>query len=144
MDWKTEAVYKLKQYKAKRQSLEVIPIEVAQVESALDSIRSARTDCARVKGSTNYEDRSLNCIAKKSELLRSLEYVKIWVDAVDKALAVLDSEERRLLDCFYMSNEKGAAQRLAAELFVDAKTVYARKDKALRKFTIALYGSIET
>ena len=82
----------------------------------------------------------LSCIVQKRELQRNLERSKLWIEAVEKALAVLNDEERRILGRFYIDERRGAAEDLACELCADPKTVYVRKDHALWKFTIALYG----
>lgn len=145
MDWKIEATDKLKQYEAKRQALQSIPLEIAQIESTMTGIRSARTDNIVVRNSSENvrENMMLSCIVRKEELQRNLEQAGLWVESVNSALNVLSSEERKILDRMYIKQEKKAADRLSGELFVDLKTVYRWKDDALRKFTIALYG-VET
>ena len=145
MDWKIEATDKLKQYEAKRQSLQIIPLEIAQIESTMTGIRSARTDSIAIRnsGGNARENMMLSCIVRKEELQRNIEQTKLWVKAVTAALDMLNDDERKILDRMYIHREKKAADRLAEELFVDIKTIYRWKDDALRKFTIALYG-VET
>lgn len=146
MDWKIEATDKLKQYEAKRQSLQIIPLEIAQIESTMTGIRSARTDSIAIRnsGGNARENMMLSCIVRKEELQRNLEQAELWVEAVTSALDVLNDDERKILDRMYIHREKKAADRLAGELFVDIATVYRWKDDALRKFTIALYGCTES
>jgi len=145
MDWKIEATDKLKQYEAKRQSLQIIPLEIAQIESTMTGIRSARTDSIAIRnsGGNARENMMLSCIVRKEELQRNIEQTELWVKAVTAALDMLNDDERKILDRMYIHREKKAADRLAEELFVDLKTIYRWKDDALRKFTIALYG-VET
>lgn len=145
MDWKIEATDKLKQYEAKRQSLQIVPLEIAQIESTMTGIRSARTDSIAIRnsGGNARENIMLSCIVRKEELQRNIEQTELWVKAVTAALDMLNDDERKILDRMYIHREKKAADRLADELFVDLKTVYRWKDDALRKFTIALYG-VET
>ena len=50
MNWKYEAIEKLKEYSAKRQALNSIPEEMARLESAMQSIRSATADGTPVSG----------------------------------------------------------------------------------------------
>ncbi len=77
MDWKNIALEKLKDYQAKRQALESIPLEIAQVESTMTSIRSARPDATPVKGgSSGYEDKMLSCLAHRDELEQLVEEMK--------------------------------------------------------------------
>lgn len=145
MDWKSEAIDKLKQYEAKRESLEIIPKQIAEVDSTMASIRSARIDGTSVKGGGNgREDMMLNCVVRKDELRRCLERAGLWVEIVSRGLELLDPDDRLVLDRFYINPEKKAADRLAGDLGIDVKTVNARKDKALRKFAIALYGCEES
>ncbi len=145
MDWKNVAVEKLKDYQAKRQALESIPLEIAQVESTMISIRGARTDITPVKGgSSGYEDKMLNCLAQKDELQRILERTMLWIEEVDGALSVLDPEDRKVLDYLCINPAKDSLDRLCNELFVDSRQIYRRREKALRKFTIALYGCTES
>ena len=62
----------------------------------------------------------------------------------DVALAVLTDEDRLVLDRFYIHPMRGNVDRLRGELGLeDERSVYKRKDKALRRFTVALYGICE-
>ena len=145
MIWKHEAIEKLKQYEVKCAALENIPLEIRQKELGMESIRSADPDSSPVKGyGTSREDMMLNNITYREELKESYSQTKLWVTAMERALSVLTPEENLILERFYIHPEKKAADRLAGDLHVDIKTVYRRKDDALRKFTIALYGITET
>lgn len=136
-DWKNEAVDKLRQYEAKRRSLVLIPREVEQLESELASLEIAPAD-------ESTSDRILDCTMQRAELLNNLKRAHLWVADVAEALDSLEQGDRRLLERFYIDGKSGAATDLAAELIADIKTVYRRKDNALRKFTIALYGCTES
>ena len=145
MNWKYEAIEKLAQYEAKKQSLRNIPDEIARLESAMRGIRSATSDGSPVKGGgSGREDMYLSNIVLREELERSLEQAQKWVNLVDAGLSLLSVEDRKILDRFYMNPVRGAADRLAEELYMDVKTVYRRKDGALRRFTISLYGGTES
>ena len=144
MIWKNEAVSRLKAYQSKKLALENIPLEIRQQVLALASIRSADPDSAPVRGNSTREDAMLNNMVYRSELEDSYLRTKLWVDATDRALGVLTPEERTLLERFFIYAEPKAADRLAGDLHMDVKTVYRRKDDALRKFTVALYGTTES
>lgn len=145
MIWKHEAVEKLKQYEVKRAALEDIPLEIKQLELGMQSIRSAKPDSSPVRSNgAARENMMLNNITYREELDISYQQTKSWVERVEKALDTLTQEEYTILDRFYINPEKKAADRLAGDLRVDVKTVYRRKDEALRKFTLALYGVMET
>lgn len=144
MNWKFEAIEKLKQYEAKKYSLKSIPVEIARLESAMQSIRSATADGTPVKGGgSGREDMMLSNIVHREELGRSLEQAQKWVALVDAGLEILSAEERLILDRFYINPAKGNVDRLCGELVIEKSQVYAKKDSALHHFTISLYGCSE-
>lgn len=145
MNWKTEAVDKLKRYEAMKVALKNIPEEIARLKSAMGGIRSATADGTPVQGGgSGREDMLLSNIVQREELGKSLEQANLWVKETDRAMKVLTDEERLILDRFYIHPRMGAAEHLAGDLGLDVKTVYRRKDSALRRFTIALYGCVES
>ena len=145
MNWKREAIDKLKNYEAHREALENIPKEIKRLESAYAGIRSATTDGTPVSGGGNTrEDSMLSNIVHRDELKRRLREARLWVAQVDKALAVLDDEERLVLDRFYIHRAKGNVGELCERLNVEQATVYRKRDSALRRFTNAHYGVTET
>lgn len=144
MNWKYEAMEKLKSYNAKKQALRSIPEEIARLESEMRSIRSATSDGTPVSGGgSGREDRHLSNIVHREELSRSLEQAKAWVNLVDAGLAILSQEERLVLDRFYINPARGNVDRLCGEMGIEKSQVYARKDSALHHFTISLYGCTE-
>lgn len=144
MNWKYEAVDKLKQYEAKKQSLKSIPMEIARLELAMKSIRSATADGTPVSGGgSGREDMYLSNIVHREELERSLEQAKKWVALTDAGLEILTEEERLILERFYINPAKGNVDRLCGELNIEKSQVYTKKDAALRHFTITLYGCCE-
>lgn len=145
MNWKREAIDKLKNYEAHKQALECLPKEIRRLESAYTGIRSATTDGTPVSGGGNTrEDSMLSNIVHRDELKRRLKEARLWVAQVDKALAVLDDEEQLVLDRFYIHRTKGAVEALCESLNLEKSAVYDRRDRALRHFTLALYGITET
>lgn len=145
MDWKKEAIDKLRQYTAKKQCVKSIPEEIKRLESEMANIRSATGDgTPMLGGGSRREDMLLNNIVHREELERTLEQAKIWVELVDAGMEILNQTERQVLDRFFVHPEIGAADRLAGELGLDVKTVYRRRDSALRRFTISLYGAVES
>lgn len=145
MNWKREAIDKLKNYEAHREALECIPKEIKRLELAYTGIRGAATDGTPVSGGTSTrEDMMLTNIVHRDELKRRLKEAKLWISQVDGALGVLDDEERRVLDRFYIHRAKGNVDLLCEELGLEKTAVYDRREKALWHFTVALYGATET
>lgn len=145
MNWKNEAMDKLRQYEARKNALKSIPKEIEQLKASRSAIRSASSDAVAVKGGgSGREDMLLSSIVKEEELERALRAAHIDVELTGAGLECLDGEERLILDRFYIHPTKGNAERLCAELGIEKSQVYKRKDDALRHFTIALYGYSET
>lgn len=146
MDWKYEAMDKLRGYEARQRALENIPDELTRLESSFVSVRSATTDSTPVTGGgSGREDAMLSNIVHRQELERTLKQAKLWVRMVDRALSVLEDDERLVLDMMYIHRGKGNVGRLRETLGLqDDRSVYKRKDKALYLFTLALYGITES
>jgi len=145
VDWKPEAIDKLRNYEARRRAIEIIPKEIKRLESDYVSLRSTATDSTPVLGGGNTrEDRMLSNIVHRAELKRQLKRARIWTSTVDKALAVLDDEERLVLNKLYIHRTKSSVEDLCENLHLEKSAVYDRRYKALWHFTIAFYGVTET
>ncbi len=144
MDWKRESAEELREYEAKKEALRSLPEDIAQIMAERKKLGCAASDSAPVKGGGSvWEDRQINLIAKQEKLEFSLAVVRAWVSRVERGLAILSTEERTILERFYIHPERNAADRLAGDLHIDVKTVYHRKDAALRRYTLARYGCTE-
>lgn len=144
--WKYKAIDKLKDYTAQRAALENIPEEIKRLESEACSIKSATADGSPVKGGgSGREDRLLSNIVKREEHKAMLHRATLAVRQVERGLSVLTGEEKHLLDVMYIINEKGRVDRLMAELgLAEESSLYKRLNKALQRFTIAMYGATES
>lgn len=140
MNWKTEAADKLRKYDAMRRAVQNIPEELKRLELAARSIQSTRADATGVKGGGYREDALIDNLVHRQELQNALEQAKLWVCTTDRALAALSAEEKKVLQRMLMSPERGGISRLCEELECEQSSVYRKRDRALHKFTIALYG----
>jgi len=145
LNWKSVAIDKLKDYGAKLIGVQNMSEEIQELKVRRRGIRSASSDSIAVHGGgSGREDAMLNSIVLQKELEINLQGSQRWIKRVENGLSVLDEEERRILERFYIKPERGAAERLSMDLGVDVKTVYHRKDRALRKFAIAMCGCCES
>ncbi len=141
MNWKAEAKEKLQRYDAMRLATINIPEEIQRLEIDAKSIRSARSDGTAVSGGGNKrEEAMLNNIIHRQELAWTLQQAQSWLKTTDRALMALSNEEKLILHRLYIYPERGAIERLSSELGMDASSVYRRRDRALRHFTLAYYG----
>ena len=145
MNWKFEAIEKLKEYTARKNAITSIPEEIKRLEEDAQRIRAASTDATPVQGGGSArEDMLLSNIVHREELQRRLSDALRWVDIVDAGLAVLSDEDKLVLDRFYIHPMRGNVDRLCDDLAIEKAAVYKRKEKALRRFTVALYGLTES
>jgi len=70
--------------------------------------------------------------------------VKQQLDMVDRGLASLSDEERMVLEGFFLSSSEFAKDDLMDKLCIERSTLYYLREKALRKFTISMYGLLES
>lgn len=141
MNWKAEAKEKLRRYDAMRLATINIPQELERLRIDARSIRSARTDKTPVSGGGNRrEEAMINNLIQRQELEWTLQQAKMWLQSTDRALSALTAEEKQILHRLYIYPEKGGLERLCKELDVESSSIYRRRDRALKHFTLAFYG----
>lgn len=146
MNWKKEAADKLMDYLTRKRALESIPGEIRRLEAESTRIRSVTTDATPIHGGgvSTREEALLSNIALRDELKARLRDTRRWLATVDAAMGELTDEEQRVLDLFYIHRAKGNVELLMEELHLEKTRVYELKDRALRRFTMALYGIVES
>jgi len=145
MQWKEEAIEKLKNYKAMQIALKNIPEQICMLEHSAASLRSA--SAPRVGGSGSIrgrEDALISNLAERQELEWRLARVQQWMAVIHRGFDALTPEEIIILQKMYLFPERGAVDRLCSDLGVEQATVYRKRDKALHRFTVAMYGFPET
>lgn len=146
MDWEAEAIERLQGYETQQAALEKIPQELKRLEAIYTGIRAARLDGMPRAGSSasTREDSMIGNITRKDNLKRKLREAKLWVETVEGGLSILDDEGRLALELLFMHPAKGNIDRLCGQLCVEKSAAYRRRDEALRRFTLALYGVVES
>ena len=141
MKWKNEAMEKLRRYDVMRQALRNIPAEIERLEESACTLRSVTPDRVPVKGGGGKREEALiNNLMQRQELEWTLDQVKRWLKITDRGLLALKEDERLVLQRLYLYPEKGAVDRLCTELGVEQSTIYRKRDQALERFTLAMYG----
>lgn len=145
MNWKNEAIEKLRRYDIMRQALQNIPQEIARLKEEAIAIRSVSADSLWVDGGGGHqEDARINNLIQRQELENALKQVRQWLGVTDRALLALDADDRLILQHLYLYPQKGAINRLCSELGMEQSSVYRKRDQALHRFTAAIYGFLET
>ena len=141
MNWKAEAKEKLRRYNAMRLATVNIPEEIQRLELDAQSIRSPRWDKHGAAPNTrSREDALLDNLVHRQELAWTLQQAQIWLRSTDRALAALPNDEKQILHRLYIYPEKGSLEKLCKELEMEISSIYRRRNKALRHFTLAFYG----
>lgn len=143
MDWKKEAREKLREYSYKAAGIERASKEIARLESEFGRLRSSAGD-GLGRRKIEYDTAMINNIAKREELAQAMTIAKSSVDMVRSALDGLPDKEREILEAMYISCAKGAASRLCDKYDIELSTLYYHRDKALRHFSLSLYGVSES
>ena len=139
MNWKEEAIQRLTDYETMCTSVTGMRKEIKRLELEAQSLSSS--GLVRIgAGIDNREDRKINNLVRRGELSEALQQAALWVDVTDHALGCLNSQERQLLSSMYIRGDWGNASQLAQQLGIERSTVYRKRDDALRKFTLAMYG----
>ena len=145
MNWRTEAADKLRRYESVRLAVKNLEAELRRLEDANRTIRTVRTDLVTVDRSMGRkEDRLLDNIVCQQELAAVLKDAKNWLTIMDRAMGTVKEEEQMLLRKFYISPGSEGIEALCIRMGVEKSSVYRRRDQALRNFTLALYGPVES
>ena len=145
VNWENVAIDDLRKYEKMRHSLVSIREKQAALDLQSGVIRSSFRDSEPVSGSgsSGAEDRLISNIVERERLDGNYQAVEKLVVRMDKALSMLDDQERLVLERFYINRSPGYVDRLCEELGYEVRNIYKIKDAALKKFTISMYGLIE-
>ena len=142
MNWKQEAMERLQRYEPMVRSLQNIPLELARLEEDAKQLRSGRPELERIQSTPGRgEGRLVDNIVLRQELKHSYEDARLWVEITDSAISALTEEEKLVLFHLYVHPQRGAVELLCQELGVEQSSVYRKRDAALWRFTLAMYGA---
>lgn len=145
MNWQTEAVEKLRRYDAMCRAVRNLPVELERLEAEYTALGSGlRIHTMGHRDARSQEDRLMDNLMTRQQLKWSLEQALSWTEVVNNALSALEPEERMILHRLYILPQTGALEQLTEKLGVEKTSIYRRRDKALHKFTLSLYGAQES
>lgn len=133
----------LRNYTANKTAIVNLREQIKSLEDEARQIRSATTDATPVQGGgSTREERMLSNIHMRDKLAGALKSAESDVARVERAIALLDDEERLILNRFYINRHKDYLDRLMEELTLERTAVYQRKDAAFRHFRRAMYPTV--
>ena len=141
MNWKQEAKERLSRLSALQEACRNIPAQIKQLENEIYRIKAA--GIGPVSGNGGYsrgEDRLLNNMVCRQELSWALTRTRQTVRLIENALRQLDRQEYLILYRLYINPKDKPLEQLCQELEMEKSSIYRRRDRALERFTLSLYG----
>ena len=135
MDWKACAIDDLRRYPMLKLAIRNCREKIRAVQGIAQKGRMAFEE-----GIKAVDSRYVDAIVEVDKLRYNLESAERLAAVIERALSVLDDEERLILTKFFMSDDPANIIELRNRLSYESRTIYRRKDKALLKFTLAMYG----
>ena len=132
MNWRNEALEKLKKYDAMRQAAENIPQEIDRISGELRTVPHSE------------QDRRMELAATKQELEIAMNQTNLWLSVVSRGLEALPPDEKLVLLWLYVRPSADSMSRLCQELCLEQSSIYRKRKIALERFTLALYGATDT
>lgn len=144
MNWQKEAINDLRQYYARKQSLENMAERKLALEEKFKAIKCAMSDSTPVMGgASRIEDNMLNNIVERQKIDLNTEATSRLVKITERGLSGLNDQQRLVLEKFYMDRYPNHVERLSESLCVEKSQVYRLKDEALYSFTVSMFGLID-
>jgi hypothetical protein len=140
MNWQIVAIEDLKNYKVMCMGAKNISDEITAIDETLYSVRTSKMSAAPAYGGGNTDDSILNGIVKRDRLELNGSINDKLVTKIAQGLAALSENEYLALEYFYINRPPNYMDVLAEKVKCERSEIYRLKDRALRKFTIAMYG----
>lgn len=145
MNWQKEAINDLRCHEKRKAAMESLADEIRELRSRTYGSSAPAADAVPVQGGTSTaEGRWIAAIDELGRKKEAYRITKRQVDAVERGLAVLDEQQRMVLNVFFVNRVQGGADYLVEKLNLERTRIYELRETALRNFTIARYGVVET
>ena len=135
MDWKKQAVEDLQSHELRQKGLQ----NIQRIVLANQAVRTQKRP-EEASALPAWSDHQLNFACEEARLRKLKDAAAGLVEAVEHALDMLTPEEKRVLEVFYIHRVPGHVAALMEELGYEQRQIYKMKDKALYRFTLAMYG----
>ena len=143
MNWKKEAANDLRTYLQRKQACENIRERIKILDEQFVSLKGMSTDTPVKGGLSRQEEKMLDNISERERLEFSLKVAQSLIELTERGLANLDKAERAVLEGFYFEQIENRVEKLCERFHFEKTRLYEIKDNALRKFTVAMYGTVE-
>lgn len=111
----------------------------AGAEAATERIAKLSEQSGRREVAGN-ENALIDNIVERDRLRWNIESTKPIREGVTHALHALEEEDQLLLQKFYLEGERAPVSELSIQLHCAPHEVFQRRDRALRRLTLRMYG----
>ena len=141
MNLRAQVVERLCSYELMCVAVKNLQDQIRWLKVHQEGIHTVRTDRVVVKFQPDRADeRLVENLEQRRKLEIALENTRRWLQITDRALQMLSNEERIILQKLYIRKTAGALNELCQQLEMEKSSIYRKRDKALEKLVLALYG----
>lgn len=141
MNYRKWLIEELQNLERERFAIGQLTEELETVSSEMAAIKATSYDKMPTgSGENKQEEKLLTAVAKKAELSANLDATRRHVADMDRLIAALPDDERRIIDRMYVHRERNAAEELADELGYETSHIYRLKNAALQHLCQLRYG----
>ena len=142
MNWKKCAEQDLRNYNRTLEAQASLDEKIAMLESKI-GVKAMSMSEPVMGGTSKVEDKILNNMVERERLKFNLDTVNTLVKITERGLSALNTEERTVVDAFYINDIDCALSELCGIMNISKSQVYRIRDSALYKFTISCYGILD-
>lgn len=141
MNLRAQVVERLCNYEIMCVAVKNLQEQIQWLKLHQEGLHAVRTDRVVVQcQSDRAEERLLEDIEQRRKLEIALENTRRWLQITDRALQTLSKEEQLILRKLYICKTAGAISALCQRLQLEKSSIYRKRDRALDKLVLALYG----
>lgn len=141
MNLRAQVVERLCNYEIMCVAVKNLQEQIQWLKLHQEGLHAVRTDRVVVQcQSDRAEERLLEDIEQRRKLEIALENTRRWLQITDRALQTLSKEEQLILRKLYICKTAGAISVLCQRLQLEKSSIYRKRDRALDKLVLALYG----
>ena len=142
MNLRAQVVERLCNYELMDVAVKNLQEQIRWLKLNQEGIHAVRTDRVAVRNQPGRgEERLLENIEQRQKLENALENTKRWLQITDRAMTALSKEEQLILRKLYIHKTPGALNELCQRFEMEKSSVYRKRDRALDKLELALYGA---
>ena len=141
MNLRAQVVERLSNYELMGVAVKNLQEQIRWLKLHQEGIHAVRTDRVAVKSQPGRsEERLLENIEQRQKLEIALKNTQRWLQITCRALKALNKDEQLILQKLYIHKSPGALNELCQMLEMEKSSIYRKRDKALDKLVLALYG----